>query len=88
MTVDPESFVTVAQFTNLIEFDMARGLLESEGIECFSPEERFTGISGGFYTYAVTIRLQVRSRDEERARALLEQVESTVIPSDEPTEEQ
>ena len=87
MTVDPESFVTVAQFTTLIEFDMARGLLESEGIECFSPEERFTGISGGFYTYAVTIRLQVRSRDEERARALLDQAESTFITPDESPEE-
>jgi len=87
MTVDPESFVTVAQFTSLIEFDMARGLLESEGIECFSPEERFTGISGGLYTYAVTIRLQVRARDEEQARALLEQVESTFITPDEAPEE-
>ena len=85
MTDDPESFVTVAQFTSLIEFDMARGLLESEGIECFSPEERFTGVSGGFYTYAVLIRLQVRARDEERARALLEEAESKSIPPvDEP----
>ena len=65
--------VTVGRFSTLPEMDMARGLLESEGIETLAPEEHLVAASGGIYGMAVGwLRLQVRSEDAERAKALLE----------------
>jgi hypothetical protein len=65
--------VTVGRFSTLPEMDMARGLLESEGIETLAPEEHLVAASGGIYGMAVGwLRLQVRGEDAERAKALLE----------------
>ncbi len=67
--------VTVGRFATLPEMDMARGLLESEGIECLAPEEHLVAASGGIYGQAVGwLRLQVRQEDAERAKALLESI--------------
>lgn len=71
-----EDLVTIARFTSLLEFDIARGLLESEGIECLGPEEHLVGLTGGQYVLGVGgMRLQVRSSDVERATQLLADVD-------------
>jgi hypothetical protein len=71
-----DEFVTVARFLSLPELDMARGLLESEGIQCLAPEEYLGGTTGGLYGLAVGgMRLQVRAADAERATALLDQAD-------------
>jgi hypothetical protein len=61
--------VTLAKFAFESEFLMARGRLESAGIECFCPN-----LYSGLYIEAVgrTFTLQVRSEDLDDARALLE----------------
>jgi hypothetical protein len=72
MTANNE-LVTVGRFSTLPEMDMARGLLESEGIDCLAPEEHLVAATGRLYGQAVGwLRLQVRQEDAERAVALLE----------------
>ncbi len=66
-----DPFVTVVEFTTLMELDIARALLESADIECFCPEEHLLAASGGIYSYAVHPRLQVHSSQLERAREVL-----------------
>ncbi len=67
-----DRFETVAEFATLMEFDFARGLLQSAGIECFCPEEHLLAASGGLYSFAVHPRLQVRASDVEKARSILD----------------
>jgi hypothetical protein len=70
---DSNELVTIGRFSTLAEMDMARGLLESEGIDCLAPEEHLVAATGGLYGQAVGwLRLQVRPQDAERATALLE----------------
>jgi len=61
--------VTLAEFSSPQEFLIARGLLESEGIECFCPD-----YYSGLYVESRAKRytLQVRSEDLLAARALLD----------------
>jgi hypothetical protein len=78
--------VTVGRFSTLPEMDMARGLLESEGIDCLAPEEHLVAATGGLYGQAVGwLRLQVRPQDAERATALLESLptDSDTTPEEE-----
>jgi hypothetical protein len=70
---------TIASFGNPVEANLARGLLESNGFECWLLDvnymslegEVLAGIQGG-------IRLQVRAADAAEARAVLD------APSPEP----
>lgn len=72
----PDEYVTVARFLSLPELDMARGLLESEGIQSLAPEEYLSGSTGGLYGIAVGgMRLQVAAADADRATQLLEQAD-------------
>lgn len=68
---DSDQLVTVATFETRSELTVARGLLESEGIDCLAPEE-YGKLKGSMRRGRM--RLQVRSSDAERARALLESV--------------
>ena len=63
----PEGMVTVARLNSPTEAQMARGMLESAGIECFLAGENINSILGG----ALRVRIQVRTEDEEAARELL-----------------
>ena len=63
--------MTVATFRNAPEADMARGSLESSGIDVFMAGEHV----GRLGLHLATIQLQVRRSDEETARELLSQVE-------------
>lgn len=70
---DRNELITIARFSTLPELDLARGLLESEGIETLAPEEHLVAASGGIYGAAVGwLRLQVRTEDAERATELLQ----------------
>lgn len=66
-----DSLVTVASFGDVLEANLAKGMLESDGIQAYlaggevaSMAWHLTGAIGG-------IKLQVASRDEQSARALL-----------------
>ena len=64
------SLVTVARFERSYVANLAKGLLENEGISAFLSGERGARRSGGF----AEAHLQVRRPDEERARDILAQM--------------
>ena len=65
---DPErGRVTVARFTSPLEAQIAKGMLESVGIECFLIGENVNQLLQA----AFRVRLQVASEDEAAARELL-----------------
>jgi hypothetical protein len=66
-TFDPEPFVTVARFEDPIEAQMAKGMLEAAGMECFLQGEN----ANHMLNAAFRVRLLVHQRDESTARELL-----------------
>ena len=62
---------TIATFLNLLEAQVARGLLQAAGIECVLLDEYASGIHWAHGDLG-GIRLQVRESEAEAARALLE----------------
>jgi len=63
----PEGLVTVARFESPVEAQMAKGLLESSGVECFLVGEN----ANNLLQSAFRVRLQVRLEEEAEARGLL-----------------
>ena len=61
----------VGRFLDPAEAQMAKGMLESEGIECFLVGAN----ANALVPMAFRVRLQVQARDEEEARKLLEEAE-------------
>ena len=59
--------VTVAKFLEPVNAQMAKGMLESAGIECFLQGEQ----ENSLLALAFRARLQVAEEDEAEARALL-----------------
>jgi hypothetical protein len=66
--VDPDRFVTVGKFLEPANAQMAKGMLESAGIECFLQGEN----ANSLLAPAFRARLLVHKQDEEAARQLLE----------------
>jgi Putative prokaryotic signal transducing protein len=64
----PDGMVTVGRFISPVEAQMAKGMLESEGLECFLVGENVNNLLGA----AFRVRLQVRVEDEALARELLD----------------
>lgn len=62
-----DEIVTVAHFTEPVEAEMARGRLESAGIEVFLSGENARILEPGLGP----LQLQVAAKDAEDARALL-----------------
>jgi hypothetical protein len=65
----PEGLVIVGRFESPIEAQMAKGMLESSGIECFLIGENVNNLLAA----AFRVRLQVRVEDGAAARELLTQ---------------
>jgi hypothetical protein len=65
----PEGLVTVGRFESPVEAQIAKGMLESAGIECFMVGENVNNLLAA----AFRVRLQVRVEDEAVARELLAQ---------------
>jgi hypothetical protein len=65
---DPEEYVTVAEFIEPVFAQMAKGALESAGIECFLEGEHGNSLLNA----AFWAQLQVHQKDEEAARAILD----------------
>lgn len=64
---DPDKFVTVGKYIDAVDAQMAKGLLESAGIDCFLQGENANSLLGA----AFRARLQVHQRDEDSARQIL-----------------
>ena len=67
-TNDAEKMVTVAKFLDPMQAQLAKGLLQSAGIECFLQGEN----ANHMVPLAFRVRLQVPESDEREARELLE----------------
>ena len=65
----PEGLVTVARFSSPVEAQIAKGMLEAAGVECFLVGEN----ANNLLQAAFRVRLQVKSEDEEPARELMAQ---------------
>ncbi|HEY6413420.1 MAG TPA: DUF2007 domain-containing protein [Edaphobacter sp.] len=66
-TQDPNKFVTVGKYIEAVDAQMAKGLLESAGIECFLQGENANSLLGA----AFRARLLVHKRDEDSAQQIL-----------------
>jgi hypothetical protein len=65
--LDPDQMVTVARFEDPVEAQMAKGMVESAGFECFLQGENANHLLGA----AFRARLLVHKKDESAARELL-----------------
>lgn len=68
----PDELVTIAHFQTQAEFLIARTLLESAGIECFSPNEDEHRFKGHGSLFSRGLALQVRRSEADEARDVLE----------------
>ncbi len=73
----PVKLVTVATFGDPFSGNLAKGKLESEGIECFIASEHRLGRSFGAGGMLGPIELQVKESDVERADKVLEEIEAS-----------
>ena len=64
---DPDKFVSVGKFLEPTNAQMAKGMLEAAGIECFLQGEN----ANSLLALAFRARLLVHKHDEEAARELL-----------------
>jgi len=64
---DPDKFVTVGKFLLPVNAQMAKGALESAGIECFLQGEN----ANSLLALAFRARLLVHQQDEAAAREIL-----------------
>jgi hypothetical protein len=64
---DPDKFVSVGKFLEPTNAQMAKGMLEAAGIECFLQGEN----ANSLLALAFRARLLVHKEDEEAARQLL-----------------
>ncbi|HEY0262989.1 MAG TPA: DUF2007 domain-containing protein [Granulicella sp.] len=76
---DPNEFVTVGRYMEPTTAQIAKGLLEAAGIECFLQGEN----ANNMLALAFRARLRVRLQDEEAALDLLESAEAD-LPSSPP----
>ena len=67
LVADPDKFVTVGKFLEPTNAQMAKGVLESAGIECFLQGEN----ANSLLALAFRARLLVHKQDEEAAREIL-----------------
>ena len=65
--------VTVRQFRDLPEALLAKGSLESAGIECFLADENLVRLDWFISNFIGGIKLNVRPADVENARKLLDE---------------
>jgi hypothetical protein len=64
-----EGLVTVGRFQSPVEAQIAKGILDSAGVECFLVGEN----ANNLLQAAFRVRLQVREQDEDAALTLLAQ---------------
>ncbi len=69
--LEEHRLVEVGRFRDPVEAQMAKGMLESVGIECFLQGAN----ANALYPLALRVRLQVRGTDEAEAVQLLMEAE-------------
>jgi hypothetical protein len=72
-TLEMQELVTIRQFRDLPEALLAKGSLESAGIECFLADENLVRLDWFISNFIGGIKLNVRAEDEANARKLLDE---------------
>jgi hypothetical protein len=72
-TLEMQELVTIRQFRDLPEALLAKGSLESAGIECFLADENLVRLDWFISNFVGGIKLNVRAEDEINARKLLDE---------------
>lgn len=73
----PEKLITIGQYSQGTYAHIAKGKLESSGIECVILDEHLISINWLYSNALGGVKLQVKSSDVERAKAILEEKEET-----------
>jgi hypothetical protein len=68
-----QELVTIRQFRDLPEALLAKGSLESSGIECFLADENLVRLDWFISNFIGGIKLNVRAADEANARKILDE---------------
>lgn len=71
--LEVQKLVTLRQFRDLPEALLAKGALESAGIECFLADENLVRLDWFISNFIGGIKLKVRPPDEAAARGLLDE---------------
>ncbi len=71
--VEMQELVTIRQFRDLPEALLAKGSLESAGIECFLADENLVRLDWFISNFVGGIKLNVRPADEATARKILDE---------------
>ncbi len=72
-TIPPDQIVTLRQFRDMPEALLAKGKLESAGIECFLADGNLVRMDWLLSNAIGGLRLQVMAEQAEEARALLDE---------------
>ena len=64
-------FVTIAAFDNPLEANILKSKLESEGIECFLPDENIISVNMLYSTAVGNIKVQVQKKHLKNAKEIL-----------------
>ena len=72
--ISPEVLVVVRRFESPVEAQMAKGMLDSVGLECWLVGENVNSLLQA----AFRVQIQVRAEDEAQARAMLEEGEERI----------
>jgi RNA-binding protein YlmH len=76
---EAEELVMVGRFIDPSEAQMAKGMLEAAGIDCFIQGENANALMAGIFR----ARIEVRKEDEPAARALMESANEATPPGQE-----
>lgn len=71
--IEVQELVTIRQFRDLPEALLAKGSLESAGIECFLADENLIRLDWFISNFIGGVKLKVRAADLEPARKLLDE---------------
>jgi hypothetical protein len=68
-----DALTLIATFSHPFEAHLAKGKLESEGIEAFIADENIVGINWLYSNLVGGVKLKVREEDKERALKILQE---------------
>jgi hypothetical protein len=68
----PEALILIATFSHPFEAHLAKGKLESEGIEAFIADENIVGLNWLYSNLVGGVKLKVHEEDRERALKVLQ----------------
>lgn len=83
-----DKLITIAQFTNYIEAEMTKQLLEDYGIKVFVTGENASNIYSGVPALGGYCKLQILESQAEQAREILESHRKSVDTAPDDAQEQ